>query len=215
MLPTFVTVMQSGGIYTPEWVRKLSVGIARHAPAHHFMVLTDQPEECGEFAQAVPVFATDRGWWTKLQLFSPAMQAAIGKGRPVVYLDLDTLLVGDLSDLCAVPTVQPALTLLSDLFQPRELASGVMTWEAGHASVESAYQHARASRHRGTRRRMDFTLREVVPMDQPRLQDHVPGQIWSLKRGCDDGPPPDARVICAHGPKKWVKAWAASEWEAL
>lgn len=93
-MTTIACVLKSGGIYTPEWVYALKRGIARHASDYRFVCLTDA-------AGLPPVWSVSLayhwpGWWSKLELFRPGV---FEDGERVLYLDLDTLVVGDVGEL--------------------------------------------------------------------------------------------------------------------
>lgn len=90
---TVATVYRTGGVYTPEYVEKLKRGFERHLPVpHKFVCLTDDV-----FADyCVPLQHDWPGWWAKIELFRPGVLT----GR-VIAVDLDTVLLGDLSALLA------------------------------------------------------------------------------------------------------------------
>jgi hypothetical protein len=77
--------------YSPEYVEKLKRGFERHLPLpHQFVCLTDAPfsDYC------IPLLHDWPGWWSKIELFRPGLLT----GR-VLSVDLDTVLLGDLSAL--------------------------------------------------------------------------------------------------------------------
>ena len=87
---TIATVLRSGGDYRPEHVRALADMCGRFAPAHRFVVLTDQ---CYAFAEdeeieARPLKRDWPGWWAKMELFALP--------GPVLFFDLDTVIVRSL-----------------------------------------------------------------------------------------------------------------------
>lgn len=217
-LVNVVCVLRSGGIYTPEWVRKLSAQLQRWAPPHRFWCFTDMPGEVQHYCEPVELRESPPGgWWAKAAVFGPWAQLHF-RGQPVVYYDLDTLLVGPQDGLFAIAS-QPdqPVTLIDDLYTPDKLASGLGCWTGGHEQADEVHEAlVEALQHRQRRRRMDLTLRQVIPNDQPRLQQLWPGRIFSLKRGpAERGIPAGASVVCAHGPRKWVKPWAQKLWDSL
>jgi len=112
---TYACVLRSGGIYTPEWVRKLSRAVGFHASRpHRFVCLSDVDVPC----ERIELSSDLPGWYAKLELFRPGLFDG-----PVVYLDLDTLVIGDLTPLEAI--ADGPLAMLSDFYQPRMAASGV------------------------------------------------------------------------------------------
>lgn len=77
--------------YSPTYVEKLKRGFERHLPVpHKFVCLTNEP-----FADyCIPLQHNWPGWWSKIELFTPGLLT----GR-VISVDLDTVLLGDLSFL--------------------------------------------------------------------------------------------------------------------
>lgn len=63
------------------------------------------------------------GWWAKMELFDPRGDLA---REPVLYMDLDTLIVGDLTPLMDAVSGLSQLVMLSDPQHPQYPASGVM-----------------------------------------------------------------------------------------
>jgi hypothetical protein len=188
---TVACVLRSGGEYRPEHVMALRRGVAANLPVpHDFVPLVD--------ADPWP------GWWAKLGLFRPGLFT----GR-ILYLDLDSVVVGDLSDLAAYAG---PFAMLSDFLRPVRPASGVMAWDAGAEAPRAIWDawmrdpegHMHAHQGGGDQ----AFIRSVVGDGVDRLQDHVPGQLVSYKVHCKDGVPDGARVVSAHGrPKPWDAEW--------
>lgn len=208
MTTTIVCVLRSGGpVYTPEWVWALKRGLRRHLTDYEFRVFSD----LGCFGQWGTRLAHDfPGWWSKLCLFAPGLFP----GR-VLYLDLDTLPVGDLGELAGY---SGRLAMLADFGSPQKIASGVMAWGGDEAApIYEAFrrQERRWLQHPG--QRMDLFLREVC--DPVRLQDHFPGQLVSFKRHARSGIPVGARLVSFHGRPRVTelpaKHWARQAWSAM
>jgi hypothetical protein len=203
---TVACVLRSGGVYTPEWVTKLQQTVASHVAGHSFVCLTDM---------GVPGTACIRlrhlwpGWWAKLALFEPGLFPG-----PVLYMDLDTLPVGDLTELASYAG---PLALLSDFNLPGLAQSGVMAWTEGelterlwHAWIKDPAGHMQRYRGDG-----QWLHAHAGPVD--RLQALYPGQIVSFKRHARDAPPEGARLVCAHGRPKFnepAAGWAYEAWRA-
>lgn len=144
------------------------------------------------------------GWWAKLNLWVPNLL----HGR-IVFADLDSVVVGDLSDLARYAG---SFAMLSDFLRPERPASGVMAWDADGAEARAIWEafvrdpegHMHACRGGGDQQ----FLRSVVGDDVDRLQALYPDQIVSYKVHCKDGLPEGARLVCAHGrPKPWDAEW--------
>jgi hypothetical protein len=95
--PLIVACVRTGDKYPFFYVERLRAGVERHLPLkHEFVVITDRPS-APVSAGYVTMPITDGlpGWWGKMALFQSAWRA----GRRVIYLDLDTVIVGDLMPL--------------------------------------------------------------------------------------------------------------------
>ncbi len=145
---TVVCVWVRGPVpYTADYVIRLERMVRRYlARTFRFVCLTDRPEELPAGietilvdapAEAIP--ANGRGFWTKVQLFNPAIALT---GR-VLFLDLDTIVVAPLDPIVDFPA---ALALTEDALVAerahldrdrygrqlvRRFNSSVMVWDAG------------------------------------------------------------------------------------
>lgn len=111
-----------------EYVAKLRAGVARHlALPHEFVCIRESAKP---------------GWWAKVDLFEPGRF----RGR-VLYLDLDTVIVGDLARL----VVHKGLLHLQDWgWTTPTYGSGVMVWDVGeHAEIFELYDKHVPARFRG------------------------------------------------------------------
>lgn len=200
-------VLRSGGIYGPGWVYALKRGLNRWMPpGYDWRVLTDNPEPFA--AWGVRLQHDWPGWFSKLELFRPGLFEG-----PVVYLDLDTLPVGDLSEIAAYAG---PFAMLSDFYRPQQAESGVMAFTPGPATeaIWEAFMRDPVGNMRRYRRDGRFIAEHSEPV---RLQEVFPGQICSLKvharRGCPEG----ARLVCFHGkprPNDPAAGWAHDAWRA-
>ena len=216
---TVACVLRSGGIYSEEWVYALKRGLSRYMPGRYRDPLS--PPEPGTWTlrcltdskalghMAIPLRHGWHGWWSKIELFRPGLF-----GTRVLYLDLDTLVVGDLTEVAALDV---PFAMLSDFYRPEVAESGVMAWRPS-PQTEAIYERfcegppRLIARYRGDGR----FIREHVAHE--RLQDLVPGQIVSLKVHAKGGPPDGAALVCGHGtPRLNTRAagWAHREWMSL
>lgn len=192
---TIACVYKPGGGFTDEYVYRLREGVAKHCHvAHRFVVLTNQRFEDFEtirFARDVP------GWWNKLQLFSS--DQFVGQ---VAYFDLDTMIVGNITDIVATPQ---DFAMLRDFYGKHRVNSGIMVWNA-----DKDWSHLYEPFHAGRIAEYSQTMEkwgdqgwiEERLLDPPvRLQDQFPGRIASYKveMKAHGKMPKDASVICFHG----------------
>lgn len=205
-MTTIACVLKSGGIYDRQWVWALKRGLSRHAPQHEFVCLTDVP---GLGMWSVPLEHGWPGWWSKIEAFRPGLFDG-----PVLYLDLDTLVVGDLSELCSY---DGELAMLSDFYRPERAQSGVMMWTQCPLTHALYEEFVDCGGPTTVKQRGDGEwLNDVAWPD--RIQDLYPDQVVSYKVHAKDGPPNDARLVCAHGRPKWndpAAGWAHIEWQRV
>lgn len=100
---TVACVLKSGGHYDAEYVERLRDGVRNNLIIpYRFVCLSDVDVPCEriELKYDLP------GWWSKMELFRPDIP------EDILYFDLDTVIVGD-------------LTPLTDMTVPRMLRGGV------------------------------------------------------------------------------------------
>jgi hypothetical protein len=138
MILTVASVFVQGEYpYTPEYVAKLYAMVDRWIDRPYRAVcLTDRPELIPTGVEALPI-AKLAGFapWSKLELINPIRQ---WPGR-VLYLDLDSLVVGPLGHLIDTPapfviTADPVGKTGRDSYGHaivRRFNSSVMAWDGG------------------------------------------------------------------------------------
>lgn len=191
-----LSVLRSGGDYDAEDVVQLCRGVRLWAGRPvRFVCLSDVPLPPEPGLERLPLLFDWLGWWAKLEVFRPSvLPAAPG---PRLYLDLDTVINGDVTE------IQPeAFAMLSDFYRPDLAQSGVMAWPEGDPMPRRIWRAwmRGPTEHMHTHRGDGEWIRTIVPAAL-RLQDAFPGQIVSYKvdvkpRGAT---PSGARVICFHG----------------
>lgn len=214
-------VLRSGGTYTVSDVEKLHAMVTRHLKYGEFYCLTDMPREVAkiEDVHPIPLHHNWPGWWSKLELFRTN---AFPEGDRILYLDLDTIIVGNLEALAAR---QEHWIMLGDFYRrpPKHqrigLASGVMMWTAN--DQDQIYQ----SFARQPQRVMN-TVRgdqDWIARQNPTAvlwENLVPGQVISYKVHMRDAgglivPPADTRIVCFHGkpkPSEVQEPWVLKHW---
>jgi hypothetical protein len=195
---TVATVLKSGGIYDPLWVERLRRGVAQNLPgAHRFVCLSDVDVPC----ERIPLEHGWPGWWSKIELFRLP--------GPVLYFDLDTVIVGNLVDI-ATAAILADFVMLRDFYDSRHLQSSVMAWCGDKVAgiYEQFLPNPETLMAKQRARMGDQAYIEEWWGRTPVLkwQDGVPGQIVSYKVHCRNGGgiPEDARVICLHGYPKFL-----------
>ena len=192
-----------GDKYTDEDVLILQGMVARHlATDYQFRCLSDR------VIAGVDCLLVDPwpGWWSKLLLF----RYATGQN---LYLDLDTVVVGDLA-----PLLSDELSMAKNwaLSGHGGWQSSVMSWAGDYGDLADAFDLDQLSEpangnygYYGDKRLWgdqefitDMMGDAVVPM----------AGVYSYRYHSQGGPPADASVVCFHGNPKpgevgaqWVK----------
>lgn len=206
VLTTRNTGKRNGGTcYSPEWLWALKRSLNTHLPGHEFVYLSD----VAPMQWRRPLLHDWPGWWAKIELFRPGLFDG-----PVLYLDLDTLVVGDLS---AIASYCGPFAILRDFYHPARWQSAVMAWTPSSAT-EAIYERFREDPVRymhAFRSDQEFVMDTLG--DAVMLQDIYPRQIVSLKVHALDGPPDGARLVCGHGDPRLSDpeaGWAHDAWLA-
>ena len=210
MPPTIFCVLRSGGDFDVSDVVALQAGVARQSGAE-LVCLSDV--DVPGVSMAIKHFWP--GWWSKMELFRPDIRGDI------FYLDLDTVIVGDLQELLFTQSLD---TMLSDFYYPEHPASGLMyITEQSKAAVWSAWINGgpeRTMRDCGSGGDQKFLGMLPFGKQARRWQLEFPGQVISFKAQMRPQqprygqqlavPPKDARLVCFHGkprPKNVREPW--------
>jgi hypothetical protein len=197
-MTTILTVLRSGGDFKPEHVVRLYDQWHQWGPADsRFLCLTDM--KLPDFINTEELQFGWPGWWSKIECFDYQ--------GPILYMDLDTTIVGDLAPLCQVAK-EHRFTALRDFNpQSREMGSGLMAWCGDMSFVMSQFMKAperfmrecRTSKHWG-----DQGFIEPLTTGRTYWQNLLPGKVVSWKKHCRGGVPDGVSVICFHGkPRPW------------
>lgn len=90
--------VRTGTKYSTGYVLRLMAGLERHLRVpFEFHLFTDRPDEVVNGINQVHDISHLglQGWWGKMALFEPSWRA----GRKVLYMDLDSVITGDLRPL--------------------------------------------------------------------------------------------------------------------
>lgn len=200
-------VLRSGGEYTADHVLRLRTQVINHLPNADFRCLSDIAVEG---IRTLPLTYDWPGWWSKMELFRPEMSGDI------VFMDLDTSIVGSLIDIVSVNQ----LAMMRDVYRPDGLQSSIMYLpEAARERIWAEWidrpQHwMSVFREGGDQAFLERFWRDHAS----RWQDLLPGQIVSWKSHvrqalhndeCGNGSIPNgARAVIFHGkPRPWDIGW--------
>ena len=186
---TPVTVLRSGGEYKPEHVWRL----AQRIP--NLTCFSDTPVPG---VRCIPLKHDWPGWWAKMELFGP------GLDTDILYFDLDTTIVGDITPLFKVGQT----TLLSDFYYPDVLQSALMyIKQSDKARVYEEFMKDPSGimgKYTKPPLHGDQGFLNAVLTNPQRWQKVLPDHIVSYKVHCKKGVPKGASVVCFHGkPRPW------------
>lgn len=188
MTPLILTVFKEGGDFLPEHVDRLRAQCEQHAPDVDFLCLEGD------------LLTNDwPGWWSKMHVFT--------YHGVVLYMDLDTAIVGDLTPLIDAASDHDFIALRNPCDTPSMFGSGLMAWRGDMRHVfdrfrEGPHGHMRRCTTRALWGDQGFISETETP--DALWQDLLPGQIVSWKVDCAEGVPPDARVVYFHSnPRPW------------
>lgn len=210
-----VACVKWGTLYSADYVNRMHAMLDRHlGMPFELQCFTDDKSGIDRAITIRRLPEGLTGWWNKLYLFKGGV---FPSGRRVLYLDLDTVIIGSLFHIA---TSHAEFAILRDFYRPRGLGSGAMLWQAGRVNNiwdgyvaddfpdlpggDQAYIEVAAHRRWGHR----------IP-DNVILQNLYPGAFVSYKADCAGGPPPGARVVCFHGqpkPHNCGADWIAAHW---
>ena len=213
MRVVFYAVLKSGGEFKPEHAFRLFRQILRHTKEDVALVLfTDKPEDV---CVATPDDLRDKflietlkynwpGWWSKMEMFATSL------GYPVIYFDLDTTIVGDLTPLID-EAQNTRLGILEDFYRGAgTMQSSAMTWNLSgfttrlfRAFSRDPEQYMAKFKTGGDQAFLEAVLhKEYVP----RFQKILPGAFISYKANnvAESGVPDGAIAVIFHGkPRPW------------
>lgn len=194
---TVACVLRSGGDFTPKHVAVLHRAVDKylHVP-HEFRVLTDYDLVVEPHTKLTKPWPK---WWSKLELFRPGVFSG-----PVLYFDLDTVLVGSIDMLASYAG---PLAMLSDFLKPGQLQSGIMAWTPGPVT-ENIWRCFTVNPERYMRACLgDGQFLNAYVDRADYLQTLFRGRIVSYNRHVQrlGRVPICARVVCFHGqPRPWT-----------
>jgi hypothetical protein len=215
---TVACVLRASKVYTPEWVARLQRGVARHLSLpHRFVCLSDVDVPC----ERIPLETEWPGWWSKIELFRPGLF-----NGPVLYFDLDTVVVGSLDAMAAYPH---KFTAAHEFYRPQQLCSTAMAWR-GDFGIWQAFADNPTFHMKHWDSRVTWAKTRRIG-DQAFIDAHLRAtgvgvaffrdvcgarSVASFKvDDCSLRPPADAAVVAFHGkpkPNEIIGGWVRDQW---
>jgi len=214
--PVTVLCLKAGDAYGPEYVNILFDMVRRNLTAGfpgRFVCLTDDPTGLDEGIETLELPNDLETWWGKLYMFKRGL---FKDGERVIYMDLDTVIVGSLDEIARY---SGPFATLRDFYYPERVGPAVITWKAGKdtSQIWSEWVALGCPRH------PMGDLWWLNTLDDGRfarwaekLQDVFPGKFCSFKADCNPYPPKGTAVACFHGqpkPENCGVDWVAETWK--
>lgn len=208
MAITVATVLKIGewrnrGIhveYAPKHVEWIKKQIEQHVSCDfNFICLTDV-----DLPYGVSLQYNLPGWWSKLELFRKDLELT-----DVFYLDLDTVIVDDISHIVSFETGEDFFMSLQNLTNPsRGIGSGLLRWKGDYSHLFEKFiaDHERIQETYVTSNRWgDQGFIQDNLFDIQKFQDVFPNEIVSYKTNLKFRDPNEQnKIIVFHGePKPW------------
>lgn len=211
---TVACVLRPGPDFGPAEVQRLYRAVQRHLRRpYRFVCITDASaddfvweDEVGELEIYRPRHPEWKTKLTKIELFRPDLIADWGR---TLYLDLDTIVCGDLEEIASY---DGAFAMLRDFYCSAMNGSGMMMWGPDPRLAEiyrdfcAMPADVRQARYPvGGGLGDQLFIRHHTPVAPHQIQDCFPAQIGSYKvhfAHRDRAPTPMPRVVCFHGRPK-------------
>lgn len=216
MSDLIVACVRTGAVYSFDYVTRLRNMVARHLSLPYvFVCLTDQNDRCeGAVFVDVREIALP-GWWAKMILFEPAWR---GQSQ-IIFLDLDTVVVGELSPLAGVPhefaILESPVRLAGGRSYPCRYNSSVMVIGAGRCThVWSRFDKDRHNWMADHATYGDQKVIEELYPDAPILNNLMPKGFFCNYRHLTMHPPQAAVVNFGgrHKPHNCEIPWVQEAW---
>jgi hypothetical protein len=126
-----VCVLRQGGKvgYDATWVDKLQRGVQRNlTQPHRFVCFSDCEVNC----EQIKLQSGDHGFWSKMQMFKPGMF-----NGPVLYLDLDTVICGNIDII--IDRIQSQNFVMWIEADKNIHSSAFMWWQGDHSNLWNTF----------------------------------------------------------------------------
>ena len=191
-----IICLKHGTKFDADYVNKLYCGVRRNTTLPFtFHCFTEDNEGLNPNIKthSLPDVDID-GWWYKLYLFSDEVDI---EGR-VLYIDLDTLITGNIDHYIAL---DKGFVVLRDLWaKQNNVGSALMSFNVGeHKHIWDTFIKDPTSAINGLRPHGD--QRWIQKQQQQRVywQDLFPKEVVSFKSECRNGVPTGVKIVCYHG----------------
>lgn len=202
MRPRVLTVLRSGGDFTPLHVQAMQRQVRRWAPPGTQFVCLSDVEVPG--VECIPLKHDWPRWWAKMEMFRPDIPGDF------LYTDLDNVLLGPIDNFFPGKFTVNGEFGSGLMYVPDDVRS--IAWDAFTADPQRYIEHHATARPNCQGRAQigdDAFLGECLGAYRSRWQDVCPGQIVLVTEAAripGTKFPPDARICICWGTtqRPWV-----------
>lgn len=194
-----LTVLKTSDTYKKEYVDLIYAQCQKYAKDIDFICISDDPSVPGY----VKMEHDWPRWWPKMEIFKFE--------GPVLYLDLDTIIVNDITKVLESAKGKSFIAL-RDFYKnakmQRTVGSGIMYWEGNFRYLydifaENPDKHMKECNNERWWGDQGF-IEKYLKTEPVYWQDIVTNKIVSWKVHCKTGVPKEAVIVAFHGnPKPW------------
>lgn len=213
-----VCVYRTGGDFTPKYVYRLKRAVDRHSKNQDFVCLTDDKDlDCNK----IMLKHDWPGWWSKIELFRPDIEL-----KNAVYLDLDTIIFQDITDLIKLAECIKFAPLRG--FNQRYAKLGKMNFATGimignFCAFPKVYEAFLNDPVQGMQDREYWMhgdqgfIASIIGLEVLGIQNFLPDNYITGKIGSDQGMhiPKDAHIMAWSGKPRVHKLnfkWSKENW---
>jgi len=205
-------VLKSGGDFDRTYVSRLEKNIKKHTNYPIKLVCLSDLENTGA-DETIKLKHNWQSWWSKIELFRPD----VFNEEPVVYFDLDTLVLTNIDGLIGS---KHSFTMLEAFNKKRNpFASGVMAWSGNYSEIytefKKNFRQVIENRTTNDQKFIHKVLTEEYGIIPERVQKFV--NVASFKRECNHptGAPKGTNIVCFHGKPRPIEVtlpWVQEAW---
>lgn len=172
------TVLKTGGTYNKNHVIAIYNACKIYIKEDfEFFCLTDHPGHIHDNVKKIPLIHKWKGYWSKIELFRPN----IFSGSDVFYLDLDTLITYDITEIATLDT---DFFGMRDFNMLNELSSGVLKFNADKFNYIYSSFLSNPTGWMKCRGGDQEAIRKILRITPDFMQDLFPRRMAEFKNHC-------------------------------
>ena len=190
--------------YTPAHVQWLAKQVKEHLTIPHRFVCLSDVEVPG--VKTLPLINDWKGWWSKIELFRSGLFY-----DKVFYIDLDTVITGNINELVEYPHTFTTLRQFSQGEEFMNMGSGIMSWnpllvpelsnvyDTFKLNADKYMEEYTTSDKWGDQKFIQHNFPYQPEFFQLLFPNKIVSFITDLKQG---NPTEENKIVCFHGKPK-------------